>query len=72
MVAHKAAELERHPVGVGELQIGNAVPDLIGQLSSLGEPRRELRGEAHEARFAPGRDLFRRVVGAEEACSSYS
>ena len=27
VLAHEAAVLERHPVGVGELQIGNAVRD---------------------------------------------
>ena len=31
MLAHEAAELERHPIGVGELQVGDAVADLVGQ-----------------------------------------
>ena len=37
MLAHEAAELERHAVGGGELQIGDAVADLGGQRCGLGE-----------------------------------
>ena len=68
MLAHKAAELERHPVGVGELKIGNAVPDLVGQRGGL---RQTASGTAPQRRMKPAsraqREFVGRVVGAEEA-----
>src|SRR5262249_35456802 len=67
MLAHDAAELKRYPIPVGELKVGNSVPHLCGELSRGGEPHPELLRETHETRLAAKRDLFRRVVGAEEA-----
>ncbi len=64
--AHDAAELERHPVGVGELQVRDAVGDLSGALRGLGESHPIKLGEPVEAGAAAGRHLRGRVVAAEE------
>ena len=67
MPAHEAAELERHPIGVGELQVRNAVTDRVGQSRGFGIAFREQGGEPHEAGLARRRDVVGRIVGAEEA-----
>ena len=46
MLAHEAAELERHAVGVGELQVGDAVSDLR---RSAPRSRQSARGTAPRA-----------------------
>ena len=66
VLAHEAAELERHAVAGGELQIGDAVDDRGGRLRGLAAARGEARREAHEARAPRRRDLLGRRVGAKE------
>ncbi|MGY4218906.1 hypothetical protein ACVMFB_005405 [Bradyrhizobium sp. USDA 4522] len=66
MLAHQAAVLERHAVGFGELQVGDALRDLGGQRAALGVAIPVEAGEAEEAVLALHRDVLRRAVGAEE------
>jgi hypothetical protein len=64
--AHVAAELERHAVGAGELQVGQALARLCGQRRAARIARAVQLGEAAKA-GAPPRLRFRRgAVGAEE------
>ena len=66
VLAHDPAELERHPVGGRELQVGEAILDFRSQRTRLGEALLiELR-QACEAGAPRGGYLVRRVVGAEE------
>ena len=67
VLAHHAAELKRHAIARGELQVRHRRGDLAGERGTLGEALRVERCEAHE-RLAPLRSNFRRrIVRAEEA-----
>ena len=66
MLADDAAELERHAVALGELQIGDSVGHLGGPANRRGVARPVKLGEPGEGGAAARRDLFRRMVGAEE------
>ena len=62
----QTAVLERHPVGLRELQIGNALGSLRGQAPGLREPLLIKPGKPEEALPAFGRELRRRAVGTEK------
>ncbi len=64
--AHDAAVLERHPIGVGELQIGDAVGHCGGEPDRFGKARVVKRRQPFEAGAALGHDLLGRIVGAEK------
>src|SRR5262249_29448582 len=64
VLAHEPAVLERHPIGVGELQIGDAVGRLGGAADRFGKARIIERRQPLEAGAAARRDLLRRIVGA--------
>ena len=66
VLAHDAAVLERHPIGVGELQIGNAVGHRRGGFERLRKVLLEMRRQPHEAGPALRGDRLGRIVGAEE------
>ena len=66
MGAHISAVLERHPVRVGELKIGDAFGGLRGAPDGLGEARLVQRGETLELGAAARRDVSRCFVGAKE------
>ena len=66
MLAHQPAVLERHPVGFGELQVGDVLRRLRRHLPALGEALLVEAGEPEEAVLALHGDLGRRAVGAEE------
>ncbi len=66
VLAHETAELERHPIGVGELQVGNVLGDLGGARGGLREALPVEGREPHEAGPAPRRDLGGRIVAGEE------
>ena len=66
MLAHQAAVLERHPVGFGELQVGDALRRLRRHLPALGVALLVEAGEPEEAVLARHRDVSRRAVGTEE------
>ena len=67
VVAHEAAELERHAVAGGELQIGNAVHDRVGRFDgSLAAPG-EARRKAQESLAPRRRNLLGRRVDTEKA-----
>ena len=66
MPAHEAAELERHPVGVGELHVRHAVANRVGEAHGFGISLGEQGGQPHEAGLARRRNVVRRIVGAEE------
>jgi len=57
---------ERHPIGVGELQVGNAIGDLGGAPRGLGEPHTIKLGKSIEARAAVRGDLVGRTIATEE------
>ena len=63
---HIAAVLERHPVGVGELQIGNAVRGFRGAPDGLGKACLVERGQPVEAGAAARRYVRGGIVGAKE------
>ena len=66
VLAHEAAVLERHAVGIGELQVGDAVPDARRAPGRLREPLAVERRKPHEPGAAARRDLLGRIVGAKE------
>jgi len=66
VLAHQAAVLERHPVGMRELQVGDLLCRFRAQLPALGEAFGEQGRKTEEGVLAPRRDLRRRTVGAEE------
>ena len=66
VLAHQAAELERHPVGGGELQVGDAVLDLGRQLAGFAEMLLVQPGQAYEPLAPAGGDLVGRIVDTEE------
>ena len=59
--------VEQHPIGIGELQIGNRLARFGGAPNSFGKARLIKRRRPGEAGAAPCDDLRRRVVGREEA-----
>ena len=67
VLAHEAAVLERHPVGGGELQVGQTRLRLLGELARLGEALVVEPRQAHEPDPPPLRDVGGRVVGAKDA-----
>src|SRR5262249_1341301 len=67
VLARVAAVLERHAVGGGELQVGEALLGFLGQRQGARETRAVERREAREAGAAPRGDFFRRAVAREEA-----
>ena len=66
LLLDQPAVLERHAVGLGELQVGDAACRLRGERAALGEFLLEQRAEAEEAVLASSGDLPRRAIGAEE------
>ena len=66
MLAHQPAVLERHPVGFGELQVGDVFGRLRRHLPALGVTVLVDAGEPEEAVLALRGDIGRRAVGAEE------
>ena len=66
ILAHQPAVLERHPVGFGELQVGDARRRLRRHLPALGVALLIEAGEAEEAVLALHGDVVGRAVGAEE------
>ncbi len=64
--ADHAAILERHPVGLGELQVGDVAGRLRRQLPALGEALLVDGCEPEEAVLPLACDFRRRGVGAEE------
>ena len=64
--ANQAAVLERHPVGLGELQVGNPRRRVRRHLAAAGEALLIERRESEEAVLALHGDRGRRAVGAEE------
>src|SRR5262249_44994663 len=62
---HQLTELERHSIGVGELQVGDAVLGIRGEPHGLRVALGIQLGEPHESGMARGRDLLRRIVAAE-------
>ena len=67
MLAHQAAVLERHPVGLGERKVGDRVDDLRGMPGSFCKARGVKRRKAHEGIPAERGDFGGRIVGAEES-----
>ncbi len=63
---HQPAVLERHPVGFGELQVGNAVRHVSGRRAAPGVVLGIEAGEPKEGVLALGGDVGRCAVGAEE------
>jgi len=63
---HQAAVLERYPVCLGELQVGDAFGCLSRQRPALGIALGVELAEAEEGVLALGGDSSRRPVGAEE------
>ena len=57
MLAHQPAVLERHPVGFGELQVGDAARRLRRHLPALGVTVLIEAGEPEEAVLALHRDI---------------
>ena len=66
MLAHQPAVLERHPVGFGELQVGDSLGGFRRHLPALGVTLLVQLGEPEEGVLALHRDIDRRAVGAEE------
>ena len=66
-LAHQPAELERHAIALGELQIGDEGRHLGGERQRAGKALPVERGEALEIGAALCRDLIRRAVGGKEA-----
>jgi hypothetical protein len=66
MLAHQPAVLERHPVGLGELQVGDSFRGLQRHLASLGVTLLVERGELEETVLALQADFSRRAVGPKE------
>ena len=66
MVAHETVVLERHAVGVGELQVGDTVSHLGGLLCGNSKSSAVERGKPHEAAAAAHCDLDWSAIGAEE------
>ena len=67
MRAHIAAVLERYPIGVGELQIGNTGRRLGGAPDGLGKARLVKRRKPFEPGAAALRNFRRRAVRTEES-----
>ena len=66
LAPHLGAELERHPVRAGELQVGKERPRRHRRRQRARETLGVERGQPLEPRAAPGRDLGRRLVRREE------
>ena len=66
MLAHQAAVLEWHPVGFGELQVGDAARRLRGHLPALGVAVLVEAGEPEEAVLARHSQFGRGAIGREE------
>jgi len=67
VLAQVRAELERHAVGAGELQVRQALARLRGERRAAGESAVEQVAEASEAGTTACHGLRRRPVGVEEA-----
>ena len=66
MLAHMAAELERHAVGCRELQIGNALCRLRGQRRGFSVALAVQLREPHKRGPAPRRDFDRCAIAVEK------
>ncbi len=66
MFSDQPAVLKRHPVGLGELQVGDARRGLQRHLPALGEALLVEAREPEEAILTPGADRSRRAVGPEK------
>ncbi len=66
MLADQPAVLKRHPIGLGELQVGDAACELQRHLPAGGKTLPVLRGEQEEAVLAPCRDSLGCTVRAKE------
>ena len=67
ILADQTAVLERHPVGFGELQIGDMLGGLRRHLPALGVALFEQAGEAEEGVLPLHGDVRGRAVGGKEA-----
>lgn len=65
--ADLAAELERHPIGIGEFQIGNGLACLGGAPDRFGKAGFVERGKLGETVTPARGDVRRRAIGAEKA-----
>ena len=66
LLAHIGAELERHAVAPGQLQVGQALARLRRQRQRARRTLAQAAGEPRETGPAPGLHLERRVIDAEE------
>ncbi len=66
MLTDQPAILKRHPVGLGELQVGDSFRGLQRHLPALGEAVLVEAREPEEAILAPCADFGRCAVGTEE------
>ena len=66
MAPDVAAELKRHPVAVGELEVGHALPHLRRETSRPREPLPVKAREAHEPGLAARGHLLGGIVRAED------
>ena len=66
MLADHPAELERHTIPGGELQVGHGAGDFGRQRRRLRAMSGKMRGEAHEACAPQGRNRRRRRVGGKK------
>jgi hypothetical protein len=67
VIAHEAAVLERNPIGVGELKVGDVGPDLVRRPVSLSEPVLIELGKAHKSGAAAFYDFDWRIIRAKDA-----
>ena len=66
ILADQTAVLERHPVGLGELQVRDLLCRFSGRLPAAREALLVKSGETEEAVLTSVGDLRRRAIGAEE------
>jgi hypothetical protein len=66
VLAYEAAVLERHPIGIGDLEIGHAVGHLRCRLECLGEAPLEIRRKPYEAGLTLCSDALRCIVRAKK------
>jgi hypothetical protein len=66
VLAHEMTELERHAIGVDELQIGDAFGDLCSASDRLRKSCSVELRQPHESGAAERRNLFRRIIASKE------
>ena len=67
MAAHEAAELKRHAISRGELQVGNAARGLGGECGGFGKTRPIKGREPQESGASARGNIIGRIVHAEKA-----